>query len=432
MAVRFDIIAGTLSVADRTVSARLLADGGLMLDPDGERTVVRRLTFAERATAVAAGAATDDPEAGVAAAAAALATVSGTCAEPILVEAIALHLCGADEEDLPAFAATAALLGRSGGWSLADIAASPAVDTDRLVRALAPPAEDDGWTRIRFVGGEDDARPESLDRVRRAMARNLLARYDPEASADPGLDREDVPSPPVASDHLPASSFGEASVGAPPPRPPSREGEASTPPRHRSGRTAQVRLHGATGPLSTTDSAAPLRWVAEGGAPASPSPMHAVSEIHHTSAWPASMEAGQRLASPVRHAQTGDPVDAPKSPIAAEHFPHLTARASPAAGPSAPSPKQFRLAPSADGMRQPANDGLPPPLALTSHRGALTQAVPVAPTSFIPAPTDAAFPVPPPTLAAAPVAADAWSEEDVAETLAEQLHAIADLRGVDR
>ena len=76
--------------------------------------------------------------------------------DPLELQALALHLAGADS-GAPGFAASAALVARLLGWPLADINAAEALEIDRLATSLAPAMEqvdDGGWTTVLFNGAE--------------------------------------------------------------------------------------------------------------------------------------------------------------------------------------------------------------------------------------------------------------------------------------
>lgn len=79
--------------------------------------------------------------------------------EPRALQALALHLAGADS-GAPGFAASAALVARLIGWPLADINAAEALEIDRLAASLAPSLEadgGDGWTTVLFTGAGNAA-----------------------------------------------------------------------------------------------------------------------------------------------------------------------------------------------------------------------------------------------------------------------------------
>lgn len=79
--------------------------------------------------------------------------------DPLALQALALHLAGADS-GAPGFAASAALVARLLGWPLADINAAEALEIDRLAASLAPAMEqvdDGGWTSVLFNGAENSS-----------------------------------------------------------------------------------------------------------------------------------------------------------------------------------------------------------------------------------------------------------------------------------
>lgn len=99
--------------------------------------------------------------------------------DPLALQALALHLAGADS-GAPGFAASAALVARLLGWPLADINAAEALEIDRLAASLAPamePSGEDGWTTVLFTGAEaSPADDEPLEAILARLTGDLRRR----------------------------------------------------------------------------------------------------------------------------------------------------------------------------------------------------------------------------------------------------------------
>lgn len=154
------------------------AAAGLVL---GDDAVLRPVSFGLRSRLVA-WSGDDLAEAMVAE------MLSGTAEglDRLAVQALALHLAGA-ESGAPGFRASAALLARLLGRPLAEINAGDALEMDQLAAALCPPddqADDGGWTRVVFApGGQPGNGEESLVEICNRLVADLQRRGSESVSA---------------------------------------------------------------------------------------------------------------------------------------------------------------------------------------------------------------------------------------------------------
>jgi hypothetical protein len=114
--------------------------------------------------------------------------LSGTAEglDRLAVQALALHLAGA-ESGAPGFRASAALLARLLGRPLAEINAGDALEMDQLAAALCPPddqADHGGWTRVVFApGGQPGGGEESVVEICNRLVADLRRRGSESVSA---------------------------------------------------------------------------------------------------------------------------------------------------------------------------------------------------------------------------------------------------------
>lgn len=378
--------------------------------------------------------------------------------EPLALQALALHLAGADS-GAPGFTSAAALVARLMGWPLAAINDAEALEIDRLASSLAPAmdqAADDGWTTVVFSGGpagngDDEPLDAICARLTADLQRRGAAGISPaEAailSAAPPAQRQqpDWPQAPAAGARgfgpAPANAagavagFGAATrpAAAPdagsPPAPwrgtsalpdgfasPSRDNAASTgwpPASARSERpdAGVWAVPGVDGNPSLAFQPTPT------GSPARPDGMQgstdgsATAQGSGSAAPPEAIAGTQQLAMP---AATGSPATGHSGTQAMEHSAPLQAQAR-----AEPLPETPSLAPPKGGFAQ----GDAP------TRASLFWDAVAAPahqtTGFAPPSGPAAAPSYPPAVQtqAQPLDLDA---------IADALHAIADLRGVAR
>jgi hypothetical protein len=197
--IGFDSHRGEIRLGSRTVVATAAGSSGELRlhGPDG--TVLRPLTFGERnlLTRRAAESSSPDEEVATLIRDAAIVTrgLGPTGPERDLTEtAVALMLAGATVE-APCFDTVTFLLGRSGGWSLADIAGAMASEVDRLALSQtpkqSPESQGDGWHRIVLVDEQHSTRGEDLNALVADLAGRLLARLDQLPIDDFELDPDD-------------------------------------------------------------------------------------------------------------------------------------------------------------------------------------------------------------------------------------------------
>ncbi|GEA80888.1 hypothetical protein [Cellulomonas uda] len=183
MGAAVQLVAGQVRVGDATFPGGLLPDGRVAVL--GAR--LRRLRLRERDDLVALAAELTGPDAVRTLARLVLAAACGTGSTGddetrAALEAVALHLAGAEHEG--ALVRTRLLATRAAGAAGGDLAAADADDlAGRLAHAVT---DDDGWTRI-ALDPEAHVAPRTPDDVRDHLAAGLLARAG--EALDPGLAR---------------------------------------------------------------------------------------------------------------------------------------------------------------------------------------------------------------------------------------------------
>jgi hypothetical protein len=181
MTVTVDVAAGAVLVGDDVIGgirdASAIAPGALRL-PSG--AVVRPLAFGVRAQvcagpphAAALGAAVLAAAVDLPPSPTAAAGVPWAESDEVAVQALALHLAGAEPKGVvPSFADVAVVMSRTYGWDVGELLDVPAQLADRLASA-ALGGDDDGWTRV--VLAQEPA-PRGATEVRDALAADLLRR----------------------------------------------------------------------------------------------------------------------------------------------------------------------------------------------------------------------------------------------------------------
>ena len=197
--IAFDSHSGEIRLGSRTVVATAMGSFGeiRLHGPDG--TVLRPLTFGERNLLTRRAGESSSPNEEVATSirdAAIVTRGSGPADQErdLTEKAVALMLAGATVE-APCFDTVTFLLGRSGGWALADIAGATASEVDRIASSLTPKQTPgslgDGWHRIVLIDEKNSARGEDLSVLVADLAGRLLARLDLPSIDDFGRDPDD-------------------------------------------------------------------------------------------------------------------------------------------------------------------------------------------------------------------------------------------------
>lgn len=197
--VVFDAAAGVARVGSTVVPVTDAGADGSLRVGGAAGPVLRPLAFGERTRVVSRARAAPDPRESVCAGVRGAATVVPGEGDPVLLDVIALALCGADEP-APPFADAALLVARAAGWDPSQLLEAPAAEVDRLARQLGGAPSASGWTR--FVFADDDGG--ELEEIRAELAEALLERVDEAAG-------EAAPAPDTfAAPQLPQPSGGNA------------------------------------------------------------------------------------------------------------------------------------------------------------------------------------------------------------------------------
>jgi hypothetical protein len=177
MSVTIDLAAGEVRLADAVLSgiadASAVVPGALRVGDEG---VVRPIGYAARATLCALHATP-----AVLGRAVLEASADGIASGTPAMEALALHLAGADAAGtMPGFSDVAYVMARVFGWGPDQLAASPARWVDGMaasaMRDEIEEDRDDGWTRIRLAGASDDPEAGGVSALRDRLAADLLLR----------------------------------------------------------------------------------------------------------------------------------------------------------------------------------------------------------------------------------------------------------------
>ncbi len=175
---------------------------------------LRPLTFGERDRAAAYAAMSSDARQELNAAILAAATVRPGTGDPIVHEIVALVLAGAGIKDAPAFSECALRIAQATGWDYRQLADGEAANIDRLALSLHR-SESEAWSRL--VLAEDPAG--EFDSIRAELIDNLLRR----AQIAPAALSETIDS------RVPEQSGAKSSVRKSGDRPPAELSECAMP-----------------------------------------------------------------------------------------------------------------------------------------------------------------------------------------------------------
>ena len=171
-AVTIDAFRGEARLGRTIVPVAVAGVRGELRVGGAEGPTLRPLTFGERDRAAALAAMSSDAREELSAAIVAAATVRLGTGDPVVHEIVALVLAGAGIEDAPAFCECALRIAQATGWDYRQVADSEAANIDRLALSLHRSESEARWNRLAFA--EDPA--EELDSIRAELIDNLLRR----------------------------------------------------------------------------------------------------------------------------------------------------------------------------------------------------------------------------------------------------------------
>ena len=171
-AVTIDAFRGEARLGRTTIPVAVAGVRGELRVGGAEGPTLRPLTFGERDRAAADAAMSSDAREELSSAIVAAATVRPGTGDPIVHVIVALVLAGAGIDDAPAFSECALRIAQATGWDYRQLADGEAASIDRLALSLHRSEPEARWNRL--VLAEDPA--EELNSIRAELIDNLLRR----------------------------------------------------------------------------------------------------------------------------------------------------------------------------------------------------------------------------------------------------------------